>query len=286
MKVGMRTIKTAVAVMLCIIISRLLKLEYEFYAVIAAIIVMESTISNSLKSGAVRILGTFVGAGVGLACALVSPGNVLLCGLGIIAVIFLCNLMKWNKSISIAGIVFIAIMVNLGGKSPWLYSINRVLDTFIGISVAILVNYLVLPPDHFKKLYTDCRQLAEKVSNAAELDVCSIDEAELEALEARLVNLKNELKAQEKEFKLRKKEALEAESISGTLDACSNIMCHLRTVKNLDNKYGLCRTRLEKQKESNGYRPECQGLAAGEVDAAFNYSLGEILIALQRLKRG
>ena len=143
--VGMRILKTAIAVGVCVGISQALNLEYPFYAAIAAIISMESSLTMSFKAGRNRMLGTLVGALVGLAFASIAPNNAILCGVGTVIIIAILNYFNWNSSISIAGIVFIAIMVNLNGRSPLLYGANRILDTAIGISVALIVNYLVFP---------------------------------------------------------------------------------------------------------------------------------------------
>jgi uncharacterized membrane protein YgaE (UPF0421/DUF939 family) len=145
-KLGMRNIKTAIAVVISILISSGLKMEYPFYAAIASIISMQSSVKNSYKAGRNRMLGTIVGAFIGYLCALISLGNPFLTGIGIICVIYLCNLLNWKESASIAGVVFCAIMLNLKGGSPAIYSINRIIDTFIGILVAIAVNYFVMPP--------------------------------------------------------------------------------------------------------------------------------------------
>lgn len=149
-KVGMRNIKTAIAVLISILISRLLKTEYPFYTAIASVISMQSSVEASFKAGKNRMLGTVVGAVVGFVCASVRPGSALLSGIGIIAVIYLCNLLNWKESASIACIVFCAIMLNLKGSSPILYSINRIIDTFVGIIVAVSVNYFIKPPKNSK----------------------------------------------------------------------------------------------------------------------------------------
>lgn len=145
-KVGMRNIKTAISVVLSILISKAFKMEYPFYTAIASIISMQSSVEASFKAGRNRILGTLVGAAVGFICALIRPGDALIAGVGIVAVIYVCNLLQWKESASIACVVFCAIMLNLKGGSALLYSLNRILDTFVGIVVAVAVNRLILPP--------------------------------------------------------------------------------------------------------------------------------------------
>lgn len=145
-KIGMRNIKTAISVSISILISRALKMEYPFYTAIASIITMQSSVEASFVVGRNRMLGTLVGAFVGFICASIKPGDALLAGAGIVLVIYLCNLLEWRDSSSIAGVVFCAIMLNLKAGSALFYSVNRILDTFVGIAVAVLVNYFLMPP--------------------------------------------------------------------------------------------------------------------------------------------
>lgn len=144
--IGMRNIKTGLAVFICVIISRLLKLEYPFYSVIAAIIAMQSSVEASFKTGKNRMLGTFVGAVIGHVFALIYHGNIILITLGVMATIHICNLLNWKNAISIACVVFVSIMLSDKSRDPLFYSINRLLDTFIGIIVALLINRFIFPP--------------------------------------------------------------------------------------------------------------------------------------------
>ncbi|AOY75356.1 hypothetical protein BJL90_05245 [Clostridium formicaceticum] len=80
MKIGLRTIKTGIAVTVSLVISNMLRIESPFFAAIAAIIAMQPTVSDSWKTGVNRILGTVIGAIVGAIFVALSPGNPLLGG--------------------------------------------------------------------------------------------------------------------------------------------------------------------------------------------------------------
>jgi uncharacterized membrane protein YccC len=181
-QIGLRNVKTAVAVMLCVLISQALRLEYPFYAAIAAIISMESSMALSFRAGRNRMMGTLVGAGLGLLFAILQPDNALLCGVGMVLLIWICNRFEWNSSISIAGIVFLAIMVNMGGRNPLAYSLNRILDTTIGISVALLVNYLLFPRYHAGRVEKNQAQLVGLVREILARGVAGGQVVDLEPL--------------------------------------------------------------------------------------------------------
>ena len=147
--IGWRIIKTGIAVSLCIWIAQLLKFEYPFYSAIAAVIAMQATIEDSVKTGLHRMQGTLVGALMGYGFALVTMHNPWWTGLGLILTMTVLKYMKWTEAMSIASIVFIAISVNLTGK-PLDYAVNRIIDTALGLAVAYLVNYWVVPPHYAK----------------------------------------------------------------------------------------------------------------------------------------
>ncbi|WP_113671589.1 FUSC family protein [Vallitalea guaymasensis] len=151
MKIGSRNIKTAISVFICISIFQLLNRPYPFYACIAAVICMKNSIQNSFVVGKNRMIGTTIGGVIGLILSLVFGNYSIVVGLGIVLVIYLCNLCKQSDSIVIACIVFIAIMTNLKGTPSHIYAVNRVIDTFIGIIVSIIVNVFPKIKDVRKK---------------------------------------------------------------------------------------------------------------------------------------
>jgi uncharacterized membrane protein YgaE (UPF0421/DUF939 family) len=177
-KIGMRTIKTSIAVLLCMLIFKLLLIlsghipndetqtnivlnfllerENPIFACIAAIVVMQTTFKDSVELSSSRIWGTAIGAYFGLAFLWIDSNvlnrklNILFTFIGVIAIIFFCNLIKKSYSISIALVTFLIIMITVDQVEPYLYAANRIIDTAIGICISLLVNYFVRIP-HKKK---------------------------------------------------------------------------------------------------------------------------------------
>lgn len=149
--IGLRTIKTGIAVTLAVFIAYLLKLKYPFFVGITTIISMDKTVVNTFKLGRNRIYGTILGAIIGTIMALIEPGNPLLCGLGVILLITICNKLGIQSGISVGGIVILAIMVHTK-ENIYLYAINRTLDTFIGASIAFIVNISIFPYYNFNRI--------------------------------------------------------------------------------------------------------------------------------------
>lgn len=234
MKIGMRTIKTAISVMLCVIIAKIFKMEYPFYASIAAIISMQSTVIDTFKTGKNRVLGTLVGAGIGLCCALINPGNPFLCFIGIVIVISICNALKWNKSISISGIVFCVIMLNLNGRNPYSYSLNRIIDTVVGIVVAILVNYFISPPRHYNKIREESRALQIEVNRL--INDTEISTEDIAHIKKRVAKLQNSKDIYVAEFKVNKKHKHKVVDIEKLLELSDLLIIHIGALDVIKNE--------------------------------------------------
>ncbi len=156
-KVGARIQKTALSVFICMIISHVLGGDSPFYACIAAVICLQNSHENTVKMGINRMIGTMIGgiAGVLSTFLFIKFNNyyldAIIVSLLCIVVIYVCTLLKKPGSVTIACIVLLANTVLIKGEPSYIYTINRILETFLGIIVATLVNRFVLPYKKEKK---------------------------------------------------------------------------------------------------------------------------------------
>ncbi len=173
-RVGMRTVKTALAVAICVLLFQgltwcvrfiperndilfqalrfFLERPNPIFACIAAVIAMQPTVGNSLTLGNSRILGTAIGGAYGLLFLWLDNSilqrrlNLIFVVAGMVLVIQTCLLFKHKLSVPIALVTFLILMITLTESSPYLYAINRILDTAVGIGVSLGVNLLVSRP--------------------------------------------------------------------------------------------------------------------------------------------
>jgi len=164
-KIGMRTIKTGLAVSLGMYIADLLGLYSPLFVGLGAISTMQSSVSESFQSGKNRMLATITGAIVALIMNYLFPINYFFMGLGIIIVIHILNLLNWKKAISLAAMVFIAVYMNRNTEIIT-YAFNRVLDTSVGIIVGVLVNYSISAPhsdSHLDLIFSSMKDDAKDI---------------------------------------------------------------------------------------------------------------------------
>lgn len=213
----MRLFKTGLAVTMTLLVAEPLGMTYPFFAAIATIISMEATIANSYKAGKNRVKGTLLGAVTGLVFALVAQGNPLAAGVGIIFVLWTCNRMGWKNAISIACIVFLAIMINLDGDNPWIYSLNRLEDTLVGVGVALVVNFMVFPFNNeslLRKRYSDSLEMiASYLDRAGNIGYTRITMEGLSSFEAMVVDFKEQLVMYDDEVWLGRAHHLQMETL-------------------------------------------------------------------------
>lgn len=173
----MRTFKTGLSVSVSLFISQLLNLKNPSLVGIAAIVSMQSSVTASVVAAKNRILATIVGAIVGLIFSYLLPHNYFFLGLGIIVVIYIHNMFDWSQSLSLSTIVFLVVFL-YQEDSRLIYAMNRLLDTFIGVFVSMIINYFVAPPDNKQSfiyiknhIYTVIKRLIYDVTtNVDQLD--------------------------------------------------------------------------------------------------------------------
>ena len=157
---GQRIIRSVIAALFCLLIHYLRgRKGAPFYSIIAALQCIQPYAANMLKVGKNRITGTLIGAfwgGVVLFSALhLSNGQVgyedsvayyLIISLFVGIVIYSTILLKVTESSYFSAVVFLSITINhIGDVNPYLFVLNRTLDTAIGVGVAVLVNSMHLP---------------------------------------------------------------------------------------------------------------------------------------------
>lgn len=282
-KLGMRTVKTTVAVLLALLITLALNRPYPFYAAVATIIAMSSTVFNSVQQGKNRVLGTCLGAVIGYLFLLVGPDNPFLAAMGVGIIIYLCNLLQMQKSVSISCVVFLSILIGSQGTYPLQYTINRVIDTVIGIVIAVLVNMFIYPPNIVKKIKqahydvkTDILMVLEHILSCSENHPCY-----LQKLEESCRDLKKNIMVYEKEIMVSNAKEEEVLEIRNLVSAYWDIYENFKDIYKVGdaNKVNAANSQLLK---------DC-GLAFNkdrksinkELEVVFNFHLSS---ALQQMK--
>lgn len=144
--IGLRIFKTALSVCIAIYLSKILG-HGSYFAGLAAVITTQNTIESSWEFGKNRIYATIVGIVVAFGFHLFGILAFYAIFIGIIIVIKICLKFGWKKSVSLACIVFIVVMMfNPSASryiSPYHYGLIRFIDTVIGVIISLLINQYI-----------------------------------------------------------------------------------------------------------------------------------------------
>lgn len=158
--IGMRNIKTAFAATLCAAIYFLLNRNPAF-ACIGAVFGMGGNMSESRLNGGNRLFGTIIGGVLGIILFRIyiifyPTGEfhglmLLLLFIGIVLLILCSQFVRWPGAIQPGGVMLCIILFRTPVESYLSYSIDRILDTAIGVIIALIVNAL-LPQERWYKI--------------------------------------------------------------------------------------------------------------------------------------
>jgi uncharacterized membrane protein YgaE (UPF0421/DUF939 family) len=176
--IGLRTFKTALAVTISIFLSQLLKLEFPYFVAMTAIISMDRTARLSINMGRNRVIGTFLGALIGILFATIDQGNPILAGIGILLIILISNSLKLPGSITVGSFVCVAIMVHIPSNiTPLFYGLHRTLDSLFGALIAFVINLSVMPGYSVKRLDEKLIKFYPELENTLnQFDTIQLDE--------------------------------------------------------------------------------------------------------------
>lgn len=157
--IGMRNIKTALSVFVCVVVFGLMGPDFNpLFASIAAVIATGPSIEDSVVTGWNRILGTLMGGITGLIgifiCNLIPFSQIYLfiIPIGVMGIIYLFNHTNRSGAIIIACVMYISVMITYPQElGSYLIAVIRLLETGFGIIVAVLINGLIKVPDETKQ---------------------------------------------------------------------------------------------------------------------------------------
>ena len=160
--VGMRNIKTAIAATLCALIYYPIQRNPTF-ACSGAVFGLGSDMENSWLNGGNRLFGTIFGGVLGMLLYsfyiyFYPEGSkegfhiliLLLLFIGVVALILVSQIFCWPGAIQPGGVMLSILLFNQPTDTFVSYSLNRILDTAIGVIVALIIN-LLLPRERVNR---------------------------------------------------------------------------------------------------------------------------------------
>ena len=163
-RIGPRTIKTAAAVIISLIIvhfygtttSRLT------FAMLGAMAAVEPTFTDSLRSCLAQIVGVLFGSVVGVLLLALPMHPLMRTGIGIVLAITLYNTFRIRFSPSLPCLIVLTLCIT-PDIQPLSYAWGRIWDTAIGLTVGLTINTLVFPYDNSRQIRDSVKSLDREV---------------------------------------------------------------------------------------------------------------------------
>ena len=135
------SLRAAIAATLALALARLLQLQHPPYAMISAVIVTDLQPAETRKLAPPRLVGTLIGSVFGAAINSVLPPTLWTIGPGIMIAMFVSHLFSLPATAKLAGYVCAIVLLD-HGDAPWSYAFFRLVETALGIGMAICVSFV------------------------------------------------------------------------------------------------------------------------------------------------
>ncbi|MDR1567367.1 MAG: aromatic acid exporter family protein [Streptococcaceae bacterium] len=161
-RLGMRTLKTALACMICIIFFNITHRGTPMIACLSAVFALREDFQSTIKFGGARIVGNTVGGLFAVLYYLATQHTnhsiwIELAGipLSLILIIVFNDGINNNSGIVGSAAAFLTISYNIPANESVVYLFQRILDTFIGAAIAISLNVFVKPATKIERQEVD-----------------------------------------------------------------------------------------------------------------------------------
>ncbi|MEO1781812.1 FUSC family protein [Enterococcus diestrammenae] len=177
-RIGMRTMKTALAVMICILLFKITDRREPLIAALAAVFSLRQDLTTTVSFGRSRVLGNSMGGLFAIFYFFIKQYvhqdfllELFLLPLLVALIIILSDGINNNAGIVSAIATMLLITLSVTRSESIYFALQRVIDTFIGTFVAIAINFLIRPPEKEKEseIKEDLVVLKQKESKLQEM---------------------------------------------------------------------------------------------------------------------
>lgn len=162
--IGLRTIKTAIAVMVAMVTVDLFGATTSklIFAMLGAMDAVQPTIKASLRACLTQIVGVLLGAAIGILLLHAPLNHVIAAGIGIVVVITLYTTLGVPFSPSLPCLIVVT-MCTTPNIAPMTYAFGRIWDSMIGLGIGTVINTMLFPYDNSRQIRATAESLDREV---------------------------------------------------------------------------------------------------------------------------
>lgn len=282
-RIGLRSIKTAVAVMIGLYLSYIFKLYTPLYTSIACVTSMQSSVYDSVKDVTKRGFTAVFGVTLGYLLSKLTEDpylEILVCGFGVLLILFLLKQFKLNRMASLSCIVFMASYFSKIDKFQ--YGLNRVIGTIIGMLVGLIVNLIVARPRLDLDFYNEAIAQRDILRNIF-INIIKRDERNIEFVSGSRKSVEEKFEKLLKEYETimhPKMDIVHAKELKGIF---SNLEISLNLLDLLEPKVLDYENRI-KLLEDFGIETTEEEVEESELSIVYNYQVANILRCFEEME--
>jgi uncharacterized membrane protein YgaE (UPF0421/DUF939 family) len=164
----LQAVKTSVATILAWLIAlALLPTELPIFAAIAALLVVQPSINQTLGKAVERSLGVIGGVLIALGVGLLFGKSSLIVLLAIVICILLAWALRLAPGSSNQIPISAMLVLSIGATTPN-YAFDRIIETIIGAVIALVINLVIVPPVLLGPAHDAVTLLAREVADTLE----------------------------------------------------------------------------------------------------------------------
>ncbi|MBQ7229728.1 MAG: FUSC family protein [Oscillospiraceae bacterium] len=281
-RIGPRTIKTAAAVIVAMVIvhfygtttSRLT------FAMLGAMAAVEPTFNDSLRSCMAQIVGVLFGSVVGVLLLAIPMHPLLRTGIGIVLAITLYNTFRIRFSPSLPCLIVLTLCIT-PDIQPLSYALGRIWDTAIGLAVGLVINTLVFPYDNSRQIRQSIESLDRELLRFLE-EMFDGDEVmpDPARMEQKVTDMARQLAifTNQRLFLRRRSQKREIESYLVCQGKARELLARMEILSRMDRPGRLNRRNLQDLRACGAQIADCRPLRdPKERDVVINYHVSQIL---------
>lgn len=287
-RIGMRTFKTVLAVVVSmLIVDRLGTTESRLiFAMLGATAAMQPTFTESLESCVSQVVGVVFGAIAGLFLRHLPMPMLVNTGLGIALCIVLYNVLRIRFSPSMP-IFMVVLLCTAPDIQAIPYAAGRIWDSAIGLGVGILINMLVFPYDNSRRIRDTVKSLDSELILFLERMFDGDDELpDAQEMARRIDEMSAQLDifASQKLIKDRSRQRRELETFRVCEGKARQLVAHMEVLSHIGRPGCLNGENRERLAQCGAAIAQELGSAcAPETDVLTNYHVAQILALREEL---
>ncbi len=155
--------KMAIASAISWELAKLIGSSHPYLAPLSVVLCLQTTIDQSIRYSFHRIIGTVIGIILTAYLASHLDMNGWILGLLIVGGVFIAKWVRVDESVLHQVALTIVLIFTFERKSKD-YALDRILDSIIGVTVAVLIHMFIFPPNFTKKAAKSIQKLAQGLS--------------------------------------------------------------------------------------------------------------------------